>query len=434
MKKNILLYFLFFIILLVISNLSKLDMDAIWSYGFSYNIANGMIPYRDFNMVIGPLYSLIFSIPIQLFGNYLIGFEVFHSLIFSFILVMMYKKIKNDIFYFLPFLCMIPFLSRYNVFCSFLMILILLLIDSENKFKDLVIGLLIGIIFMTKHNIGIPLFIVYFIYSKEHIKSIIWFFIPILICSLYLLCNDAFIEYINYCYLGMGSFLNNFYVEIIILISCMVIYYYLFKKYLKCKDLKLLYIFAFQVLIFPIIDYDHFIPAIIPISYYVFLTSSIKLKVLLRFMSIYLLIYLLIVQLISAEFMTENNFLKYKLLDKKLDNYLINYTDYINKIDGKLYVFIFNQYLLKIYNNEKIDFYDLINEGNFGLHKDELLTKLSDDCTNKKCYFILDKQYFLKKDVQMSGNFKEYVLNNATYVETLPSGDRLYVNKFKEED
>ena len=30
------------------------DCDEIWNFGFSYNIAKGAIPYRDFNMIVLP--------------------------------------------------------------------------------------------------------------------------------------------------------------------------------------------------------------------------------------------------------------------------------------------------------------------------------------------------------------------------------------------
>ena len=41
------------------------SMDEMWNYGFSNNIANGLVPYRDFNMIITPLYPLIISIFIK---------------------------------------------------------------------------------------------------------------------------------------------------------------------------------------------------------------------------------------------------------------------------------------------------------------------------------------------------------------------------------
>ena len=54
--------------------------DEIWSYSFCYNIASGLIPYRDFNMVITPLFSLLGSIFVKIFGNYLFSIHIFAAI------------------------------------------------------------------------------------------------------------------------------------------------------------------------------------------------------------------------------------------------------------------------------------------------------------------------------------------------------------------
>lgn len=36
-------------------------MDEVWNYGFSNNIYNGMIPYKDFNMIVTPFYPYFIS-------------------------------------------------------------------------------------------------------------------------------------------------------------------------------------------------------------------------------------------------------------------------------------------------------------------------------------------------------------------------------------
>ena len=69
-------------LLLVISILTQVDLDGVWGYGFSYNIASGLVPYKDFNMVIGPLYSILFSFPMKLFGNYYYLFDYLFAFLF----------------------------------------------------------------------------------------------------------------------------------------------------------------------------------------------------------------------------------------------------------------------------------------------------------------------------------------------------------------
>ena len=69
--------FLFIIILGFNLFLYPSTLDEIWNYGFSYNILNGVLPYRDFNMVLTPLYSFIMTIPLFIFGNNILVFHIF---------------------------------------------------------------------------------------------------------------------------------------------------------------------------------------------------------------------------------------------------------------------------------------------------------------------------------------------------------------------
>ena len=92
--KNIFFFIVCFILLMVFSCfVFTLNGDTFWNYGFSYNITRGLIPYVDFNMVIGPFYNLFISIFLKLFCNYLITFNIINSLLFSCILLFAFNKI-----------------------------------------------------------------------------------------------------------------------------------------------------------------------------------------------------------------------------------------------------------------------------------------------------------------------------------------------------
>ena len=55
-------YVLIFFLLLIVSLFFTLfGNDEIWNYGFSNNIYKGLVVYKDFNMVITPLYPFIMS-------------------------------------------------------------------------------------------------------------------------------------------------------------------------------------------------------------------------------------------------------------------------------------------------------------------------------------------------------------------------------------
>ena len=67
-KRKILILFICIFILSFFYNFLffPLNGDEVWNYGFAYAISNGEIPYRDFNMVVTPLYSFLISIFISI--------------------------------------------------------------------------------------------------------------------------------------------------------------------------------------------------------------------------------------------------------------------------------------------------------------------------------------------------------------------------------
>ena len=67
-KYQILELIIIFLITLIYNLLClNLSGDEVWNYGFSYNISTGLIPYKDFNMIIPPFGAYIYAIPFLLF-------------------------------------------------------------------------------------------------------------------------------------------------------------------------------------------------------------------------------------------------------------------------------------------------------------------------------------------------------------------------------
>ena len=66
-KRNYKYFILFIVYLAWFLIIQPNDYDEIWNYGFSYNMASGYLPYRDFNMIITPLFNFLISIPFHLF-------------------------------------------------------------------------------------------------------------------------------------------------------------------------------------------------------------------------------------------------------------------------------------------------------------------------------------------------------------------------------
>lgn len=63
------LIFLFLLILIAPIILTKEigDLDELWNYNFARNVFDGLIPYRDFNMVQTPMLPSIASIGLKIF-------------------------------------------------------------------------------------------------------------------------------------------------------------------------------------------------------------------------------------------------------------------------------------------------------------------------------------------------------------------------------
>ena len=45
------------------------NLDEIWNFNFARNISNGLLPYKDFNMLQTPLLSFILGGILKLFGQ-----------------------------------------------------------------------------------------------------------------------------------------------------------------------------------------------------------------------------------------------------------------------------------------------------------------------------------------------------------------------------
>ena len=130
----------------------NLFTDEIWCYGFGYNIASGLVPYRDFNMIVTPFYSFVVALFIIIFGHHLWVVHVINALIIIIMLFFMYKRIGNKVLILLPIVLFNCYPS-YNFFSLFLLIILLYIIDSNIKNKELIISFIVSLIFLTKQTI-----------------------------------------------------------------------------------------------------------------------------------------------------------------------------------------------------------------------------------------------------------------------------------------
>ena len=238
--KNIckIFFFIFiFLILLFIILLKPVDnLDELWNYNFARNIANGLIPYKDFNIIIPPLLPIICGIFIKLVCNELILMRVLAAILCSTILYSTYQifillHIKREIS--IIYIFFIGYILK-NIFCidyNFASLLVTLLIiyreiknyEKNNQFikvnikNDILLGILAGLTVALKQTSGICICIVLlgnkllFVRNKKELKQFLKIFIfrligtliPIITLLVYLFANHAVEEFINYTLKGI---------------------------------------------------------------------------------------------------------------------------------------------------------------------------------------------------------------------------------------
>lgn len=377
---NITLFILILITILSIILLKPLgNLDEIWNYNFARNVANGLIPYRDFNMVITPLLSLLTGLIIKVLANQLIIMRILAAILCTAVLFVNYKilnilNIKKEIS--LIFTFGIGYLLKdyycidYN-WASLLIVLVLIYYEikqykKENNLlkvnikNDIILGILAGLTFSLKQTSGFLVCVallgnkLLFVRNKEELKAFYKSFlyrfigicIPISMLLLYLICNNAVQDFISYTIEGVSGFTNYISyknllkMNIVGLLSILVPIIFLyawFKTIIKEKDKKeyllLVYGLVIFVIAFPISDNIHFLigamPGIILILYEIYnilqilYTKVIKNKKILMYIIIYINAFVI---LLTASYCIEN-FVSYI---KERDNFSnLQYYSYI---------------------------------------------------------------------------------------------------------
>jgi len=389
MRKNIILFtstfFIFLIYLILYKNITN---DELWCFGFSYNISEGLIPYKDFNLVITPLYPMLNAIFLLIFGKNILSFLIFNSLILAAI-TLITKKYNNNYLLGILLLLIIQVPSYNNL--VILLFLLILYLEKEKK-NDYLIGITNGLLILTKQNVGIIISILTLLFLKKEnlLKRLKGIFIPLTIFVIYLFLTSTIYEFIDYTILGLFSFAeNNISFSIYFLIEILIIIILLIKLYKeKLKNKNTLYILGFQIMAFPIFDKYHVLLAVYPfIINYIILNK--KYFTVTKIIVISLIIFF---NISIKEIPNSLNKFKYRSISNNLENNLIIVNNYINEKKKEYELFFLGDitYLLKIENNIKINKYDIINYGNMGLNGDnEYIDYIEKTCNSKKCMFLI---------------------------------------------
>lgn len=420
-KKDILILIIIFIYVGILVSFSNADNDLIWNYGFSYNIASNLIVYKDFNMVITPLYPFICGLVMNLLGNNFFIFNLTNIVLLSSMYYYIYKKYPKS---YIPSMVLISFILRPSY--NFLIMFLLLILLNLEEDKDFLTGFVLGLIFLTKQSfiiLCIPS-IIYIREPKKILKRIGGFLIPCILIGLYLIINNSLYEFINYTVLGLFSFgtKNSFFnlgtVFILALIGFLTFYY---SKY---KDIKVLYLICYQVMAYPIFNAMHILFSVIPVFIY-FLDRWVNSKKkendfsylkYLNYMALVLLMCPVLSLFLQYHFKNLSKgigALEYKDIDSK---YLVNaqvIDKEIHNLD-KTYFVMYDAYVYKLLLNKKINSYDLLLNGNMGYKGEDSVINYFDSL-DSNTYFLLNLDY---EGGQLSKKIDSYIRNNYKKVKT----------------
>lgn len=443
MRKKILLGILLFILLFVFNLfIYPITLDEIWNYGFSYNILNGKIPYLDFNMVLTPLFSFIMTLPLMMFGNNILVFNIFNIFIVLGCFLLLHNLIDDNMWlctliFFIPFPILYP---SYNLFLLFLFLYLIYL--EKNEKSDYLIGFIVGCLILTKQSVGVflllPCLLYYLKNKKKFISRLIGCIIPCSIFLIYLLITKSFMSFLDLCLFGLFDFAGNnsvtskFSLFTFILI-CLVTIIFIVKE---PKNIYNYYALMFYSISIPLFDAYHVGFQILVFVLLCFINFNFLKGLPIYSFAIFLVVYACLFvsysygNISSLKKMYPNNInhFEYRYLGSKQVDFTNKVSNYIKKNKDYKYMFLdSNGYYFRIINDESASYLDLINMGNWGYNgSDKLIDSIKKLPKNTR-FFIdgvelvgqrqIDRRaikYVIKhgKKVDKVGLYDIYILEN----------------------
>ena len=471
-KKDLIIYF--FILLFIAGKILPRavdNLDEIWNYNFANCIANGLIPYKDFNIIQGPLLPAICAIFLKIFGQEMIVMRILAIILDGTVLFLTYKimdnlKIKDYIKYSilitLIYIMKDYFTIDYN-WSSLAIVLLIIYIElfkEENIKKNITIGILAGMLIALKQTTGVVITIATIGYkiieirNKQDIKAFIkntlvkfigvLFVIFIFLFVLYMF--GAIYDYIDYAIKGVTTFSNKIsYVDrlirnknvIIKILSVSPIAIYLllivlyYKKGKKEYLALLIYSFIQMILVYPISDESHFVvaipPTLISIAYLIdFLADNLNVTKKEEFIANSILECLIIcfitVNSINGFKMykdqninEELNHFKYLPMSEQMISDIKEVEDYINQ-NKNTYILDATAALYMIPIERYNKNFDMFLKGNLGSRGESGQIEVLENMEEKNILIMKDT---IRRNWQNPEEVRKYIKKNMTKIETI---------------
>lgn len=420
-------YVFIFVMTLLFLNFIPFDLDEIWNYGFMHSIYSGLVPYKDFNMVITPFFPMLFSLPFFIFGSNLLVVNICQSLLITFVyflLEKMFGKVAN-IFLILLFFNYDMLYASYNFFIFFLFLVLIFM--EKKKCNDYLIGIIIGLCVLTKQSVGgaLALVSVYYLFRdyKKFFKRVAGAFIPVIIFLIYIFIVDCYKEFFDLCIAGLFDFGKENYVGNIFIILCyllclgVVIY-----KIIKDKrNINNYYVLALSIMVIPMFDYFHL--KFFVLGVLILFIEKISLKKL----NLDLLLYGCMLGITFINFSSSVKFpitypnnvkhFEYRYISNKHLEETKVVSEKLTSYKDREVIYLFEQsYYYKILNDLPITYFDLINTGNWGYDgSSKLLDALKD---KENCIFVINKISF-EGTRQSDKTALNYVLLNGKKIDEI---------------
>ncbi len=426
MNKKILSYMLIFIIFLGFNLLiSPMNLDEVWSYGFTKNISSGLIPYVDFNMVITPFYPMIMGFFIHFFNDSFLVFHIINSLMILIFIFFVFKLLNKKAYIVLPLLIFPLNITFPNYNFLLLLLFVFILYLEKIKANDYLIGLILALIFLTKQSVGLVLFFSIFFYfsSKDKLfKRIVAFIIPNIIFMIYLIISNSYKEFFDLCFLGLFDFgkgngtpFNIFFFFVIMII--------LFTIYLIIKNRRNIYYYyllLFSSICFPIFDLYHFNIYLVAFLIIVFINFDFKVV---KYKTIGLSLFLafLIIYFINSGFNyrvypNDLGAFKYRFITQEKVKSAHKVLNYYEKYNHKVIFVGPNAYYYKLIGNYPLNNLDLINTGNWGYNGSSKLLESVKKLDSDYAFFLNKNE--IGRGKQTDQELIHYIIDNGKIIDS----------------
>lgn len=393
--------FLFLFILFLVWNLLlvPLNLDEVWNYGFAHNIYSGLVPYKDFNMILTPFYPFLMSLGFHLFGSNMLVFHIEQAIILTILCFMLFYLLKEKawfiiLFFFFP----LPFsFPSYNLFLFFLFILLIIL-EKKNA-NDYLIGFVLGLSILTKQSVGFCLFLVSFYYVKDFkkfLKRIIGMLVPIGVFGIYLIFSNSWKEFLDLCIFGLFDFSKNSNgINLYFFLFIFMVIFTIYKIFKDRKNIYLYYSLAFYSVMIPLFDTYHFQVAFLAFLM-IFLSRPLHIRIrpiLFSIGIIFGVMFVSFIHVLDQKVVYPNDIFRfeYRLLDYDSIQFTKEVNSYMKKHKNKEFFFLSsNGYYFRLVNDMSISYIDLINQGNWGYRGSDKLLKVVKE--KKNSIFFVDEE------------------------------------------